>query len=58
MGVHPALPVEGVNVILGNGLAGARVWVDVPPQLEVDTVSVVRHQPDDSQSAFPEVFTA
>lgn len=58
VGVRPALPVEGVDVILGNGLAGARVWADVPPQLEVDTVPVVRRQPDDDQSAFPEVFTA
>lgn len=43
VGVCPALPVEGVNVILGNGLAGARVRADVPPQIEVDTVPVVRH---------------
>lgn len=42
VGVRPALPVERVNVLLGNGLAGARVWADVPPQLEVDTVPVVR----------------
>lgn len=26
LGVRPALPVEGEQVILGNGLAGERVW--------------------------------
>ena len=31
MGVRPALPIEGIAVILGNGLAGSRVWADVPP---------------------------
>ncbi|XP_039542155.1 uncharacterized protein LOC120489424 isoform X2 [Pimephales promelas] len=28
MGVRPALPVEGVHIILGNGLVGERVWAD------------------------------
>lgn len=36
--VRPALPAEGVDVLLGNGLANARVWADV--QLQVDTVPV------------------
>lgn len=31
MGVRPALPIEGVDVILGNGLAGSRVWAEGPP---------------------------
>ena len=56
--VRPALPVAGVNVILGNGLAGARVWADVPPLLVVDSVPLVRSQPDESETEFPEVFTA
>lgn len=30
MGVRPALPVDGVHFILGNGLAGSMVWADVP----------------------------
>ncbi|XP_034064355.1 REST corepressor 1 isoform X3 [Gymnodraco acuticeps] len=30
MGVRPSLPVPGVAVILGNDLAGGRVWPDVP----------------------------
>lgn len=28
VGVRPALPVEGVHIILGNGLVGERVWAD------------------------------
>lgn len=28
MGVCPQLPVQGVDIILGNDLAGARVWKD------------------------------
>ena len=35
MGVRPPLPMGGVQVILGNDLAGSRVWPDVP----VDTIS-------------------
>ncbi|XP_033986450.1 uncharacterized protein LOC117482461 [Trematomus bernacchii] len=31
VGVRPALPIEGIHFILGNGLAGSRVWTDVPP---------------------------
>ncbi|XDV48156.1 hypothetical protein PO909_017622 [Leuciscus waleckii] len=31
VGVRPSLPVEGISVILGNNLAGGRVWGDVPP---------------------------
>lgn len=58
VGVRPALPMESVNVLLGNGLVGDCVWAEVPIQLEVDVVSVVRRQPDDTQTAFPEVFTS
>ncbi len=28
MGVRPALPIEGVHIILGNGLVGECVWAD------------------------------
>ncbi|KAK0131746.1 hypothetical protein N1851_033464 [Merluccius polli] len=31
MGVRTELPVDGVDIILGNGLAGVRVWADGPP---------------------------
>lgn len=33
VGVRPALPIEGIDVILGNGLAGSRVWADSNPSL-------------------------
>ena len=33
MGVRPVMPIEGVDVILGNGLAGSRVWAEGPPPL-------------------------
>lgn len=29
VGMRPALKVEGVSVLLGNGLSGAHVWADV-----------------------------
>lgn len=43
VGVRPALPIEGVHFILGNGLAGSRVWADTKPVAsicpgKVDTV--------------------
>lgn len=31
VGVRPALPIAGIHFILGNGLAGGRVWADSPP---------------------------
>ena len=31
IGVSPALPINGVHVILGNDLAANRVWVDGSP---------------------------
>lgn len=31
VGVQPALPIEGAHFILGNGLAGSKVWSDAPP---------------------------
>ena len=43
--VRPALPVAGVNVVLGNGLAGARAWADVPPLSVMDLAPVARSQP-------------
>ena len=30
MGVRTELPMDGVDIILGNGLAGVRVWADGP----------------------------
>lgn len=38
VGVRPALPVEGVDIILGNDLAGDRVWAEAPPPYVVTQV--------------------
>ena len=43
VGVRSALPIEGVQFILGNGLAGGRVWADTPHS------PVVKLSPVDSQ---------
>lgn len=34
MGVQTSLPVEGVDAI-GNDMAGAKVWINDPPSLEL-----------------------
>ncbi|XP_013856451.1 uncharacterized protein LOC106512364 [Austrofundulus limnaeus] len=55
MAVRPSLPVEGISVILGNNLAGGRVWRDVapPPVVRVSpSVSVL----DVCAQDFPDVF--
>ena len=41
VGVRPALPVEGIDMILGNDLAGNRVWADVPPPYVITQVPVL-----------------
>lgn len=33
VGVRPKLPVEGVHMILGNDLAGSKVWADGKPNI-------------------------
>ncbi len=59
VGVRPALPIEGITFILGNGVAGGRVWADGPPPPPVvSSVPLVRNRPDESEVTFPEVFTA
>ena len=55
IGVRPVLPVKGVHLILGNGLAGGRVWPNVPP-LPVSPVSAASDVPDECEHKFPEVF--
>lgn len=34
MGVRPLLMIEGIAVVVGNGLAGSCVWTDVPPPVQ------------------------
>ena len=41
----PGLPVKGVHIILGNGLAGGRVWPNVPPLPVVNPVSAISYGP-------------
>ncbi len=57
MGVHPSLPVEGVSVILGNNLAGDRVWSDVTSPPVVTTCPTSLGDMDISQQ-HPEVFVS
>ncbi|XP_049904288.1 uncharacterized protein LOC126392736 [Epinephelus moara] len=57
MGVRPALPVEGVDVILGNGLAGNRVWAKSPPPPIVSSLPIVAGNVDEIAHASL-VFTA
>jgi len=58
MGVRPELPISGVDVILGNALAGSRVWADGPPPPIVSSSPVVTGNLDENVQSFPEVFTA
>ena len=57
MGVRPALPVPGISVILGNDLAGSKVWSDVSPSPVVTSKPVVRELADPQQNLV-EVFPA
>lgn len=57
LGIRPSLPVDGVTVILGNNLAGGRVWREVIPPPEVVPIPVSGNS-DDLHQNFPEVFTA
>ncbi len=56
VGVRPSLPVEGVDIIMGNNLAGGRVWPDTfsPPVVSSFPLPGL----DESNKNFPEVFTA
>ena len=53
IGVCPALPVKGVHIILGNGLAGGCVWPNVPPLAIVNPGSATRDGPDECEHMFP-----
>nr|XP_055062771.1 uncharacterized protein LOC129445823 [Misgurnus anguillicaudatus]XP_055062772.1 uncharacterized protein LOC129445823 [Misgurnus anguillicaudatus] len=57
LGVRPSLPVDGVAVILGNNLAGGRVWREVIPPPEVVSIPVTENS-DVLNQNFPEVFKA
>lgn len=58
VGVCPALPVEGIDMILGNNLAGNRVWADVPPPYVITQVPVLpplQTEAVESAEVLPEV---
>lgn len=57
VGVRPSLPVKGVSVILGNNLAGGRVWRDVVPP-PVVLFTPLKGQTDELSCDFPEVFVS
>ena len=55
IGVRPALPLDGIHMILGNDLAGSAVWAGVPPPVVVSR-PVASGEPDESGLQFPSVF--
>ena len=56
VGVHHALPMDGVEMILGNDLTGGDVWANVPPP-PLDTAGpLTAGARDDCGQRFPEVF--
>lgn len=57
VGVLLALPIEGLHLILGNGLAGSRVWADSPPS-PVVTLCPSEFVSNKSSGALPEVSPA
>lgn len=56
VGVHPALPVDGVVMILGNYLAGGAVWANGPSAPVVTPKPVVSGEPDESGRRYPGFF--
>lgn len=44
--VRPSLPIEGVHLLLGNNLAGERVWRDIPPPVIVKNVPSIADDSD------------
>ncbi|XP_034081218.1 uncharacterized protein LOC117552092 [Gymnodraco acuticeps] len=57
VGVRPALPIEGIQFILGNGLAGSRVWTDVPPVLLV-TGGPIESRSEESSTVLADVTSS
>lgn len=56
VGVRHALPVDDVELILGNDLAGGVVWANVPPPPLVAARPLYAVAWDDSGRRLPEVF--
>lgn len=58
MGVRTSLPMEGVDIILGNDLAGGKVWKEVPPPLDVTVSPQCSEEADECARKHPKVFAA
>lgn len=58
VGMRPALPVDGVTMILGNGIAGSRVWPDGAALAVVVSVPWVSSEQDQNNQDVPNVFRA
>jgi hypothetical protein len=58
VGVRLALPVLGVQMILGNNLAGDRVWLSGPVTPVVSNEPAEATKKHECVEEFPEVFTA
>ncbi|KAL2080855.1 hypothetical protein ACEWY4_022708 [Coilia grayii] len=56
--VRPSLPVEGVHLILGNNLAGDKVWRDVTPRLIVRDTPLNPPEADVGPESLSDVFTS
>jgi len=56
VGVRPALPIDGVEMILGNDLAGGMVWATVPPSPVVTLEPMVIAGQDECGRRYPGVF--
>lgn len=57
--VRPTLPVENIDLIIGNNLGGGCVWPErsCPPPV-VKTVPMSSVEPDKCLKDFPEAFAA
>ena len=53
MGVRPALPIDGVDIILGNDLAGSRVWAKSSPPPILTSSPLVTGELDEGARVFP-----
>ncbi|XP_034051852.1 uncharacterized protein LOC117532604 [Gymnodraco acuticeps] len=58
MGVRPVMPIGGVDVILGNGLAGSRVWAEGPPPTMQSSSPTGIVKAEENAKCSPAVFVA
>lgn len=58
MAVRSQLPVQGVDVILDNDLAGSRIWKDGPPLVYVGSVLQMLKKSDGCAKEHPKVFSS